>query len=97
MKISSNQPLVIVGDKKTKLPKTVSESIASFFKDFLIEFQCGKFTLNHWYINGSANLIPFFYRTSSAESSPSKKNGKKYIYCLKDGFKPLRLKELIPF
>ena len=34
-KISSNQPLVIVGDKKTKLPKTVSESIASFFKDFL--------------------------------------------------------------
>ncbi len=34
-KISSNQPLVIVGDKKTKLPKTVSESITSFFKDFL--------------------------------------------------------------
>ena len=34
-KISSNQPLVIVGDKKTKLPKTISESIASFFKDFL--------------------------------------------------------------
>ncbi len=34
-KISSNQPLVIVGDKKTKLPKSVSESIASFFKDFL--------------------------------------------------------------
>ena len=34
-KITSNQPLVIVGDKKTKLPKSVSESIASFFKDFL--------------------------------------------------------------
>ena len=34
-KISSNQSLVIVGDKKTKLPKSISESIASFFKDFL--------------------------------------------------------------
>jgi len=34
-KISSNQHLVIVGDKKTKLPKSISETITSFFKDFL--------------------------------------------------------------
>ena len=34
-KISSNQSLVIVGDKKTKFPKSISESITSFFKDFL--------------------------------------------------------------
>ena len=34
-KISSNQSLVIVGDKKTKFPKSISENIVSFFKDFL--------------------------------------------------------------
>ena len=34
-KISSNQSLVIVGDKKTKFPKSISESLTSFFKDFL--------------------------------------------------------------
>ena len=34
-KNSVNQHVVIVGDKKTKLSKSISESIASFFKDFL--------------------------------------------------------------
>ena len=34
-KNSVNQHIVIVGDKKTKLSKSISESITSFFKDFL--------------------------------------------------------------
>lgn len=34
-KLAANQNLVIVGDKKTKLAKTISDHVASFFKDFV--------------------------------------------------------------
>ncbi len=34
-KITTSQNLVVVGDKKTKLSKTVSEHVVSFFKDFV--------------------------------------------------------------
>ena len=34
-KLAANQNLVIVGDKTTKLAKTISDSAASFFKDFV--------------------------------------------------------------
>ena len=34
-KLAANPNLVVVGDKKTKLSKTVSEHVVSFFKDFV--------------------------------------------------------------
>ena len=34
-KLAANQNLVVVGDKKTKLSKTVADHVASFFKDFV--------------------------------------------------------------
>ena len=34
-KLSANQNLVVVGDKKTKLSKSVAEHVATFFKDFV--------------------------------------------------------------